>query len=82
VYQFSAGTGGSLTASGTTTLAAGSAPNFVAFDATGQYAYVADRGTSLISQYSVGALGALTPLSTPTATPGTNPTAIATSTAY
>jgi len=87
VWQFTSGAGGALTLAGTTTLGVGTSPNFMAIDASGQYAYVTDRGVSpsfatTVSQFSVGANGALTPMSTPTVTVGTQPTGILTTTAH
>jgi DNA-binding beta-propeller fold protein YncE len=72
----------------TATLPTGSAPSFVAIDPSGRYAYVADRGTiaiplTVVSQFTIAADGSLTPLGTPPAAPaGSQPTSIATVTAY
>jgi trimeric autotransporter adhesin len=88
VAQLSIGAGGALTLMNTATLPTGSAPSFVAIDPSGRYAYVADRGTiaiplTVVSQFTIAADGSLTPLGTPPAAPaGSQPTSIATATAY
>ncbi len=40
----------------------GPPPNVVSVDPTGKYAYVANGGTNTISQFAIGADGALTPM--------------------
>jgi 6-phosphogluconolactonase (cycloisomerase 2 family) len=71
--------GGALSLASTTNVAAGSAPSFGLVDPTGQYLYVteqADRGGGAvggIAQFTIGANGALTPLSTPVISVSGNP---------
>jgi 6-phosphogluconolactonase (cycloisomerase 2 family) len=81
VAQLSIGTGGMLTLMNTATLATGSAPNSVAIDPAGRYAYVAERGSNTVSQFAIAADGSLTPLGTPAAA-GSHPAAIVTAAAY
>jgi trimeric autotransporter adhesin len=84
VLQFAIGAGGLLSLTSTTSVGAGTAPNFIAVDATGQFAYVGDRGPtaaapgSTVSQYSLGAASALVPDSPPTVGAGSAPAGIAT----
>jgi 6-phosphogluconolactonase (cycloisomerase 2 family)/uncharacterized protein YjdB len=75
-------TGGALTSASTTTVTAGSGPSFglVVVDLGGQYLYVteqADKGTpgvgGGIAQFTIGANGALTPMSTPVIAVSGNP---------
>ena len=82
---------GSLSPPSVTSVGAGTAPNFIAFDPTGQYAYVGDRGPtalgstpgSTVSQYTVGAAGALAPNSVAATVPsGLGPSGIATAKHY
>jgi 6-phosphogluconolactonase (cycloisomerase 2 family)/uncharacterized protein YjdB len=83
VFQYSVGTDGALTQVGVTDTGANSAPNFMAIDPTGKYAYVTDRGVpppgvygTTVQQYTVGATGALAPMATATVASGTQPTGI------
>jgi 6-phosphogluconolactonase (cycloisomerase 2 family) len=88
VWQFTIGTGGALTLDNTTSVGTGTAPNDIAIDASGKYAYVADRGAAspwgnTLSQYSISATnGALAPLTTATVASGTQPAWIVTSVGY
>ena len=59
------------------TVAAGRGPAWIAFNGTGQYAYVTNISDNSVSQYAIGSDGSLTPLGTPVPT-GTKPFAIAT----
>ena len=79
VSQFIVGSDGSLTANGSFTLPTGSTPYAITVDPTDHHAYVANRGTSKISQFNIdGTTGALVPMSTPEVilTPGTGPLAV------
>jgi len=49
----------------------------VAIDASGRYAYVANNGGNNVSQYTIGADGSLSPMSTAAVAAGTNPQAVA-----
>ena len=61
ISQFAIGADGSLTAIGTGSVAAtGDGLNGITVSPTGPYVYTANYGTSDISQYSIGAGGALT----------------------
>jgi 6-phosphogluconolactonase (cycloisomerase 2 family) len=87
VFQFAIGAGGALTLTSTTVVGAESAPNFVAVDSTGQYAYVDNRGStptpgSTVSQYVIGTASALVPASTSTVAAGSQPAGIATTKAH
>ena len=86
VARFSIGNTGLLSLAATTTVAAGSGPNKVGVDPSGQYAYVAERNAGVISQFGVGAAGALTPLTPTTVVSGTTagpqPTWILVTTTY
>jgi 6-phosphogluconolactonase (cycloisomerase 2 family) len=50
----------------------------VTVDPTGKYLYATIRGAATISQFNIGAGGALAPMANPTVTSGLHPTAIAT----
>jgi 6-phosphogluconolactonase len=77
VYSVST-TDGSLTAVGSA-VPAGTGVSSVATDPLGRYVYATNRGTTTVSQYSIGSGGALTAIvSGATAPAGTEPTAIAT----
>jgi 6-phosphogluconolactonase (cycloisomerase 2 family) len=76
-YSITAGTG-VLVPIGTGSVAAGMGTSSVTVDPTGAYAYATNRGESSLSQYTIGAGGALTPMATPTVGAGLNPTSIAT----
>jgi 6-phosphogluconolactonase (cycloisomerase 2 family) len=72
--------GGALTLASTTNVTAGSAPSFALVDPSGPYLYVteqADKGTpgvaGGIAQFTIGANGALTPMSTPVISVSGNP---------
>jgi 6-phosphogluconolactonase (cycloisomerase 2 family) len=88
IQQLTIGAGGALTLFNTTQQALGTGPNDIAFDASGEYAYVADRGPvggpygTTLSQYSIGAGGVLAPLSTPTVPAGNEPAWVVTSVGY
>ena len=78
ISGFSIGSGGALTvipgspfAPTGTTLPTG--PVFAAFDAAVTHLYVANFGSSNVSQFSIGTNGALTSLTTATVSAGTNP---------
>ena len=75
VSQFKIETNGALTALTSPTVAAGVCPWPVTIDPSGKYAYVANRADSTISQYTIGAGGALT--FTGTAATATNPQGLA-----
>jgi 6-phosphogluconolactonase (cycloisomerase 2 family) len=84
VVEYKIGTRGNLEAVPPSVMVCGpNCPNFIAFDQTGNYAYVADRTAAAISQFKVdGATGALTaqiPALVPT---GKNPLYIVTTKAY
>jgi 6-phosphogluconolactonase (cycloisomerase 2 family) len=67
---------GSL-AAGPGLFAAGTTPVAAAANATGAFVYVANSGSTNLSQYQVNsATGALTPLTTSVASTGTNPESI------
>jgi 6-phosphogluconolactonase (cycloisomerase 2 family) len=76
-YSITAGTG-VLVPIGTGSVPAGLGTSSVTVDPTGAYAYATNRGESSLSQYTIGAGGALTPMATPTVAAGLNPTSIAT----
>jgi 6-phosphogluconolactonase (cycloisomerase 2 family)/uncharacterized protein YjdB len=84
VLQFAIGANGALSLTSTTSVGAGTGPNFIAVDATGQFAYVGDRGPmatapgSTVSQYTLGAASALVPTNPPTVPAGSAPAGIAT----
>jgi len=78
ISQFSIGAGGTLTAIGTGSVAAGLGVSSVTVDPTGAYAYATNRGESSLSQYAIGVTGALTPMTAPTVVAGLHPTSIAT----
>ena len=88
VQQLTEGAGGLLSVTSTSATTDLNVPNYLAVDASGQFAYVTDRGSNptygtTVSQYSITPIGGTTPgaltlLSTPTATTGTQPTGIAT----
>jgi len=78
--QYSIVTGGTLSALTPFTVPAGTSPTGVAVDPTGHYVYVTNEDRT-VSQYTIGAGGALTPLSTPVAA-GTVPKAIVTVVAH
>ena len=80
IYGYLIGSGGLLSQVSDTTQLANSAPNFMAIDASGQYAYVTDRGAggtgTTLQQFTLATGGVLTPMSTPTVTTGSQPTGI------
>jgi 6-phosphogluconolactonase (cycloisomerase 2 family) len=76
-FSITAGTG-VLVPIGTGSVAAGLGTSSVTVDPTGAYAYATNRGESSLSQYTIGAGGALTPMAAPTVAAGLNPTSIAT----
>ena len=84
VSEFTIGSGGALTLLGTTATGAGTGPNSITIDPSGAYAYVADRGTrnpytpgTTVSQYTIGADGSLTPVTSPTVLSGRAPSSVA-----
>lgn len=75
IYQYAIAANGSLVPLPAASLATGTQPVAIAADPTGSYVYVVDAGAATISQYAVGAAGALTALEPSTvgiagATPG------------
>ncbi len=83
VLQFTIGAGGALTPMATASVAAGTGPNAVAIDPSGHYVYVVNGNydqnainygaapvPGSISQYIIGAGGALTPMGTPSVATG------------
>lgn len=56
--------------------ATGTAPDFVTVDPSGKYVYVANFSSNDVSQYTVGANGSLTPMTTATVVAGTGPVSI------
>ena len=85
ISQYTIGTGGALTPMATATIASGANPYSITIaNISGQeYAYVANSNTtnlvnnsSSISQYTVGATGALTPMNPATVAAGTNPVSV------
>lgn len=48
----------------------------MAVDPTGRYAYVANHGASNVSQYTIGASGGLSPMTTATVATGAEPCSI------
>ncbi|MCP6379817.1 hypothetical protein NL466_29405, partial [Klebsiella pneumoniae] len=59
---------------------AGNSPWSVAVDVSGKYVYATNRGSKTVSQYAIGANGALTPLTS--APPGTGNTPFSLTTTY
>lgn len=74
VSQFTVGANGVLTAMSTPSVPSGSLPYKVTIDPTGRYVYVANLATSTtagsVSQYTIGAGGALVPMTPPTVNVG------------
>jgi 6-phosphogluconolactonase (cycloisomerase 2 family) len=74
VSQFTIGANGALTPMSPASVACGSLPYKVTIDATGRYVYVANLATSTtagsVSQYTIGAGGALVPMTPATVTVG------------
>jgi len=62
----------------TPAVAAGSIPVSVAVDSTGKYAYVVNNLGNTVSQYSIGADGALSPMATATVATGASPAFVTT----
>jgi len=81
VAQFDVGAGGALAPKSRATVAAGPFPTEVALSPDGNNAYVTNSANGLekgsVSQYDVGADGALTPKSPATVAAGDSPTAVA-----
>ncbi len=77
VYQYTIGTGGTLSAMTPSTVTAVSASDAIAVDPSGQYVYVANNGNNSISQYSIGTGGLLSAMTPSTAEAGVQPSAIA-----
>lgn len=77
VSQYTVGAGGALTPMTPTTAAAGVNPRSVTVDPTGRFAYVTNQGDGVapgtVSQYAIGAGGALTPLNPATVATGVTP---------
>jgi 6-phosphogluconolactonase (cycloisomerase 2 family) len=80
VSQYTLGANGALAAMPTATVATGANPASITVDPTGKYAYVVNYGdgtnNSTVSQYSIGADGALTPMTTATVAARTGPHSI------
>jgi 6-phosphogluconolactonase len=64
VYQYTIGVGGQLIPMANPYVAAGSGPAWITLDQFGRYAYAVNRIDGTISEYTIGADGALTPLGT------------------
>jgi 6-phosphogluconolactonase len=78
LWQYTIDAGGALTPMATPpgpTVPTGAQPNFVVVDPSGRYAYVANiaPGANTVSQYTIGANGALTPMPIATVPAGTFP---------
>ena len=56
----------------------GDRPYSITVDPSGRTTYVANQGSDTVSQYNIGATGALTPLSPPTASTGPSPISVTT----
>jgi trimeric autotransporter adhesin len=73
-------TAGSLTPLSTPSVPAGAWPNDIVVDPSGRFVYVVNSNTNAsgnsISQYTIGANGLLTPMSSPTVPTGTQPWSI------
>ena len=80
ISQYSIGTGGVLTALTPGTAVAGVSTSYVTVDPSGKFAYAANlgngTGTGTVSQYTIGANGALTAMVSPTVAAITNPNAL------
>jgi 6-phosphogluconolactonase (cycloisomerase 2 family) len=81
VSQYNVTNGGGLTPMSTPTVTAGTGPFSIAIDPSKHYAYVANYGTDntpndTVSQYTIAASGALTPMSQPTVTTGLGPNGV------
>jgi 6-phosphogluconolactonase (cycloisomerase 2 family) len=74
VSQFTIGSDGRLTAigAGVVGLPSGSKPYKIVVDPAGFHAYVANRGTSKISQFNIDGTGALVPMTVPEVAAGSN----------
>jgi 6-phosphogluconolactonase (cycloisomerase 2 family) len=57
-------------------VAAGTSPFSVAVDPSGRYAYVANLNSANVSQYTIGANGALTPMATATVAAEASPRSV------
>jgi len=77
ISQFTIDGIGVLTPMAAPTVSVGKGPTWMAFNGTGQYAYVTNSSDGTVSQFAIGGDGSLTPLSTPTVATGTKPFAIA-----
>ena len=84
VVEYKIGTDGTLVAVPPVLMVCGpQCPNFIAFDQTGSYAYVANRTAAGIAQFKVdGTTGALSAQTPSTVATGKNPLYIVTSKAY
>jgi len=75
VSQYTLGAAGQLTPMATPAVTTGSGPGWIAFDSFGHYVYVTNSGNGTVpgtvSEYSIGADGALTSIGTITAGPST-----------
>ena len=58
------------------TVAAGTNSVSIAVTLNGKYAYMTNNGDSTVSQYSIGADGSLTPMTTPAVVAGSSPNSI------
>jgi 6-phosphogluconolactonase len=75
ISQYAIGADGALTAMATASVAAGTNPNSVTVDPSGQYAYVANAGSNNVSQYAISTTDGTLMLVT-TVAAGTNPYSI------
>jgi YVTN family beta-propeller protein len=54
----------------------GTSPYSITVDPSGEYAYVADRDSNTVSQFTINASGALTPMTSATVATGSGPLSI------
>jgi len=76
VWQYRAGTDGSLAPMASPEVDAGTGPQAITVEPSGRYAYVANSGSDDVSQYAIGPDGGLSPLSTAVVAAGSGPQAI------
>lgn len=85
ISQYNIETDGTLTVMGTPSVAAVARPQSISIDSSGRYLYAANlnsgglKSPSLVSQYTIGADGALTAMATPTVNTGTAPITVSAS---
>ena len=81
ILQYTLGTDGRLPTTITTTATSGISPNSITIDRNGQYVYVANYGDGIsngtLTQYTIGAAGALPANPTTTVATGLNPYSVA-----